>query len=723
VALGVAGSVLLLVVSAFHAKQQYVSLEKDNTKNIVESAKKIAEHYFRLYASGELTEVDAKQAALGVLKNIGHDNRSYVYIYHDLNFMIMHPALPEQSLPDLSPEDLIRSKAISDQQFEQHRLRYGLEEPRHSPMEILHGYQPQTKTGFFEYYFIVDDDGLGFIAELDDPHVPKNAPPKIGYGSYFEPWQWTILAGVYLGDLDEAVTTSLTRLVGMFLLVITILGFSSWVISRSISKPLAEGMDNINRILTEKNFKLPEDQKGDEVRRLGIAFYALIEQLEERDSKLRTKSIQLQNSNRELVEHKASLEKTVEERTRDYKLAKEQAEDATKAKSQFLATMTHELRTPMSGVLGIVDLLMETSLNKSQREYINIISASGKQLLDIVGDILNFEKLSANKFELESIAFDLHKLIEELVMPFQLRLKESNKLIFAIKIADNCPRYIIGDPTRVKQVINNLLSNAYKFTRQGSVSICARQQLRNGKKFLVIEVIDTGVGLTLEQQRDLFKEYQQADKSVSRNFGGTGLGLSISKKIVELMGGEIGLSSKLGAGSRFFFEFPLQIARDSTTVSQVGSEALEQAGELTQLKVLVAEDNPVNQMVIKGYLRRLEIDPVLVENGRLALDQAAANDFDVILMDINMPIMDGVEACKIIRQQEQANNKNPVAIYALTADTMRNSKSNYEAVGMNGTLAKPINFQLLVNTLNAVLATAYPMASKQQPLTQPNTLM
>lgn len=694
---------MVLVVAAFHAKQQYVSLEKENTKNIVESAKNIAQHYYQLSASGQLSNVEAKKLALSVLKNIGHNNRSYVYIYHNLNFMVMHPSLPDQNLADFTPEDLRRSSEISDQQFEQHRLRYGLAERRRSPLEILRDYNPQTKTGFFEYYFIVDEDGLGFIAELDDPHVPRSAPPKIGYGSYFEPWQWTVLAGVYLGDLEQAVMASVTKLVAMLLSVIVVLGLSSWAVSRSISKPLSEGVSNVNKVLVDRNFKLPEDKFGDEVRRLGVAFVALIEQLDERDHNLRTKSVQLECSNRELVEHKENLEKIVEERTRDYKLAKEQAEAATQAKSQFLATMTHELRTPMSGVLGIVDLLRETSLNKSQREYVNIISASGKQLIDIVGDILNFEKLNANKFEIEKIAVNVRKLLEELVMPFQLRLKENNAITFFIEVDSVVPRYILGDPTRIKQVLNNFLSNAFKFTKQGSITVRARVLEQETGKMIAIDTIDTGVGLTDEQQQKLFKDYQQADKSVSRNFGGTGLGLSISKKIVELMGGEITLHSELGAGSTFSFSFPLEVAENvSGASSDKQDRVIEECG-LSELKVLVAEDNPVNQMVIKGYLRRLSIDPVLVENGKLALEQVEINDFDLVLMDINMPIMDGVEACKLIREQEQKSKTPPLAVYALTADTMQNSTENYEAVGMNGTLCKPINFQQLVSVLHSSL--------------------
>ena len=691
--------IFLITAAVRYSKYQYIELEKQKTQSLVEAAKNIVGHYQQLVVTGAMTEAAAKKAATEVLKDMRPSDRAYVYIYHDLNFMIMHPFLPDQNLPDFTPEDTARSEAISQQQLEQHRVRYNLPERRRTPMEILFKYHPKIKTGFFEYVYIIDDDGLGFIAEIDDPYIPAKAPPKLGYGTYFEPWGWTILGAVYLGDLDLAVSQSVAGLIRISIIGVVIAALVSWVVSRSITKPIVVGMQRINKLIEEKKFALPQYKHGDEIYSLGLLFNGLLTQVEERDLRLRKKSFDLEQANKELLDHKQSLEKTVESRTLEYKAAKEEAERATKAKSQFLATMTHELRTPMSGVLGIVDLLEETELNKTQKEYVNIISASGEQLLDIIGDILNFEKLSANKLELDEDEFDLPNLIKELVLPFNLRLRDNSNLRFIVDIDNKCPRHVVGDALRTKQVINNFLSNAFKFTKSGEVRIKAEKVNRGGKPYITVSVHDTGIGLTEEQQENLFSDFQQADKSVARNYGGTGLGLSISKKIVELMGGTIGVKSTLNVGSTFFFDFPYRSNNTSNEKSKTDNTLEDAELNLSALHVLVAEDNAVNQMVIKGYLRKYGIDPVLAENGEIALTQALEHDFDLILMDINMPILDGVEVTAKIRAREQENNLPEISIYALTAATETNANEKYEAVGMNGVLSKPID----VNALSAAL--------------------
>ncbi|MEX1034110.1 MAG: ATP-binding protein, partial [Cellvibrionaceae bacterium] len=659
VALGVASCGFAVLLAVQHAERQYVQLEKQNTRDLVETARNLVNHYHSLAERDVISEIDAKRLALGALKEIGLSDRSYVYVYHDLNFMVMHPSLPEQSMPDFTPEDLEQSQALANEQMEQHRVRYGLDERRRSPMEILFKHHPETKTGFFDYVYFIDDDGLGFIAETNDAHIPKNAPQKIGYGSYFAPWGWSVLGGVYLGDLELAINESLSNLLPPLLLAFLLLIFASWTISRSITVPIATGIERLNRLLTEKNFDPPEASKGDEMFQLSQAFDALLDQIEARDESLTVKSRQLAATNRELIEHKQSLEKTVEARTHEYKVAKDEAEEATKAKSEFLATMSHELRTPMSGVIGIVDLLKETELNPVQQEYINIISASGNQLLDLVGDILNYEKLVANKLELEKIAFDLPKLCEELVMPFKLRARDKTGLEINIDYDQSCPAHIMGDPLRVKQIINNFLSNAFKFTDKGSITVRVKQTLRDTESLVHVAVLDTGIGISEDKQSRLFQDFQQADCATSRKYGGTGLGLSISKKIAELMGGQVGVRSELGQGSCFYLEFPLVPAQKVTDFSP-GKESVDTNPGVAHLRVLVAEDNAVNQMVIKGYLKRLGIEPDLAENGEIALKYFRGREFDLILMDISMPLMDGVEATRGIRELEKQAGKSPV---------------------------------------------------------------
>ena len=695
---------VMVFISIVHSNQQYIQLEKQNTKNLVETAKNLVKHFHRRAQNGELSTPEAKMAAANALKAIRLTKRSYVYIYHDLNFMIMHPMLPEQSLPDYTPEDIVASIAKSDAQMEQHRVLYGLDQRRSSPMEILFKHHPETRSGYFEYLYFTDANGLGFMAEVDDPHIPPGSPSKMGYGSYFSPWQWSILGGVYLGDLESAINQSLVDILPLLLLVAGVFGALSWTISKSISNPISAGIVRIGEILESHQFNLPEYNKGDEMHQLGDAFTTLIEQLDKRDEDLRGKSTLLFESNQRLTEHQSKLEKTVEERTLDFKLAKEQAENATEAKSQFLSTMTHELRTPMSGVIGIVDLLKETTLDFTQREYVDIISASGTQLLDIVGDILNFEKLSANKLELETIEFNFHKLCDELVMPFKLRKKGKNGLEFIVAYSDSCPENLMGDSVRIKQVINNFLSNAFKFTDAGSITLKVTSISKNNRPHVLVSVIDTGIGLNDDQQRLLFEEYQQASISTARKYGGTGLGLAISRKMVALMGGDIGLTSVPSEGSTFNFNFPLMEVIGMPSELEGNAVNLPSARSLVNLQVLVAEDNLVNQMVIKGYLKRLGIDPVLAENGEEALKRLGENDFDMILMDINMPVMDGVEATRKIREGERQENTIGMPIYGLTATSTQSARQDFMAAGMNGVLSKPIDLHQLIRALETALS-------------------
>lgn len=700
VALGITSCGYTVLLAVDHAERQYIQLEKQNTKNIVETARNLVAHYHSLAQQQLLSEPEAKKQALDALKEMGLSERSYVYLYHDLNFMLMHPSLPEQSLPDFTPQDRERSKAIGDQQLEQHRLRYGLDERRRTPMEILFKHNPTTKAGFFDYVYFIDEDGLGFIAEVDDPHIPADAPQKIGYGSYFEPWGWTVLGGVYLGDLEQAVNQSRNQLLPILLAGILLLTLASWIISRTITMPIANGMLRLNALLAAKKFDGPADLSGDEIQQLSRAFDALIGQLEARDASLRSQSRQLTEANQELIEHKRSLEKIVEERTREYRKAKESAEEANRAKSRFLATMSHELRTPMSGVLGIVELLNETDLNGVQRDYIDIISTSGKQLLDLVADILNYEKLAANKLELENIPFDLHALCSETAAPFKLREREKTDLQVQCQVDDSCPRFVIGDPMRIRQILDNFLSNAFKFTEQGLIELAATAEERDGQTFVLFAVRDTGIGISADRQRALFEDFHQADNSTSRKYGGTGLGLSISKRLAELMGGTVAVESAKGRGSIFSAELPLPPTLNAAASRGCTSVATEINPEIAGLRVLVAEDNSVNQLVIKGYLNRLGIQPALVENGAEVLRYIERSPVDIILMDIDMPVKNGLETTREIRAQESRHSRERLTIVALTADAVDAAAERYRDAGMDGALSKPVQLDRLAAMLD-----------------------
>jgi signal transduction histidine kinase/CheY-like chemotaxis protein len=397
-----------------------------------------------------------------------------------------------------------------------------------------------------------------------------------------------------------------------------------------------------------------------------------------------------------VILHDVSEQKQAEATLRE---AKEKAELAAQVKGEFLANMSHELRTPLNAVLGMSSMLLATPLSNEQRESIETIQQEGDALLTIINNILDYSKLEAITIELETEPFDLVKCIEESMALFAHQAAKK-KLVLTYSLAETAPRTIIGDRARLRQVLANLLSNAVKFTERGSVTINVATQ---SKHLLHFQIQDTGIGIPPDRMNRLFHSFSQIDASTTRRYGGTGLGLAISKRVVELMGGTIWAESMLGAGSTFHFTLPALIAAKpmaaapdaSTQPAQSPSNSTPQ-----ELRILLAEDNMVNQKVALRLLERCGYKSAIAANGREVLDALEQDDYDVILMDVQMPEMSGLEATRRIRQRYPAERQ--PYIIAMTANVTPGDEAECLAAGMNAYIGKPVHLEELAAALKRV---------------------
>ncbi|MFC3077623.1 ATP-binding protein [Phenylobacterium terrae] len=377
------------------------------------------------------------------------------------------------------------------------------------------------------------------------------------------------------------------------------------------------------------------------------------------------------------------------------------AEAANAAKSTFLAIMSHEIRTPLNGVLGMAQAMAADELSDLQRDRLTVIHQSGEALLAVLNDILDLSKIEAGKLEIEEIEFDLGEVARGAHSAFTA-LANKKGLSFCLDV-ERARGVYLGDPTRLRQILYNLISNALKFTERGEIRVTATR--REGALELI--VADTGVGIPPEALSRLFDKFAQVDASTTRRFGGTGLGLAICQQLAQLMGGAITVDSEVGRGSRFIVSLPLPRVGEERQRSPLpapdtapGAAPAESA---LSLRVLAAEDNSVNQLVLKTLLHQIGVEPVVVEDGQAAVEAWERGDWDAILMDIQMPLMDGPTAARRIREREAATGRRRTPILALTANAMSHQVSEYLAAGMDGHIAKPIDAARLFQALQTAI--------------------
>lgn len=410
----------------------------------------------------------------------------------------------------------------------------------------------------------------------------------------------------------------------------------------------------------------------------------------------------LKKTQQELQTHRKNLEETVKKRTEELAIANQKLKQVSQHKSEFLANMSHEIRTPMNSILGMTELLKETALTKEQKEYLEILESSGDSLLNLINDILDLSKVEAGELTIEFVDFELRELVNKIVSIMSFKAKNKG-LTLTLSISPDVPNNFVGDPHRLRQILTNLINNAIKFTEKGYVALnISNQKIVKEQKETIATILfslkDSGIGIPKEKLDIIFERFTQADSSITREYGGTGLGLAISKKLVEMMGGKIWVESEVGQGTAFHFTIQMKVRTDNF---EGRKEEVTLEDSPLSLRILLVDDSMENCLLIQSFLKKTACKIDTADNGLIAVEKFKTNSYDIVLMDIEMPVLDGYSAVKMMREYEKETGKASLPIIALTAYALKEEVEKSISAGFTSHITKPIKKSKILEVLHS----------------------